>query len=139
MINGISDMRPNSQYMAPVKKGEARSSQDSSVDVSVETSIEPAVASLTTQADNNPLTKDNASQQELPAEKAKKITETLNNLLETTSTKLRYQYHEKLDKYYVTLVDSETEEVVREIPDRKLMDIYAAMLDFIGVFVDKKI
>lgn len=81
-----------------------------------------------------------ASQEtELPAEKAKKVTDSLNKLLETTSTKLRYQYHEKLDKYYVTLVDSQTDKVVREIPNKKLMDIYAAMLDFVGVFVDEKI
>ena len=80
-----------------------------------------------------------AEEIELPAGKAKKVTDSLNKMLETTSTKLRYQYHEKLDKYYVTLVDSQTDEVVREIPNKKLMDIYAAMLDFVGVFVDEKI
>lgn len=37
-------------------------------------------------------------QQELPAEKVQEITDSLNKLLETTTTKLRYQYHEKLDK-----------------------------------------
>lgn len=80
-----------------------------------------------------------AEETQLPADKAKKITESINQILDTTSTKLRYKYHEKLDKYYVTLVDSETEEVVREIPNKKLMDIYAAMMDFVGVFVDEKI
>lgn len=76
---------------------------------------------------------------ELSAEKAKNMTDSINELLNTTSTKLRYQYHEKLDKYYVTLVDSETDVVVREIPNKKLLDIYAAMLDFVGVLVDEKI
>ena len=73
------------------------------------------------------------------SEKVKKMTESLNDFLETTSTKLRYEFHEKLEKYYVTLVDSETDQVVREIPNKKLMDIYASMLDFIGVLIDKKI
>jgi len=76
---------------------------------------------------------------DLTASKAKKMTESLNDFLETTSTKLRYEFHEKLEKYYVTLVDSETDQVVREIPNKKLMDMYASMLDFIGVLIDKKI
>lgn len=86
-----------------------------------------------------PLAAETVEQQKLPAEKVQKITDSLNKLLETTSTELRYQYHEKLDKYYVTLVNSRTNEIVREIPNKKLMDIYAAMLDLVGVFVDKKI
>lgn len=70
---------------------------------------------------------------------AEKMTESLNKFLETTSTKLRYEYHEKLNKYYVTLVDKQTDEVVQEIPNKKLMDMHAAMLDFVGVLIDKKI
>jgi len=77
--------------------------------------------------------------EDLSASKVKKMTESLNDFLETTSTKLRYEFHEKLEKYYVTLVDSETDQVVREIPNKKLMDMYASMLDFIGVLIDKKI
>lgn len=77
--------------------------------------------------------------EDLSPDKAKKMTESLNDFLETTSTKLRYEFHEKLEKYYVTLVNSETDQVVREIPNKKLMDMYASMLDFIGVLIDKKI
>jgi len=77
--------------------------------------------------------------EDLSADKAKKMTASLNDFLETTSTKLRYEFHEKLEKYYVTLVDSETDQVVREVPNKKLMDMYASMLEFIGVLIDKKI
>ena len=70
---------------------------------------------------------------------AEKMTESLNKFLETTSTKLRYEYHEKLNKYYVALVDKQTDEVVQEIPNKKLMDMHAAMLDFVGVLIDRKI
>lgn len=78
-------------------------------------------------------------QQDLPAEKVQKITDSLNKLLDTTSVQLRYQYHENLNQYYVTLVDTKNDEVVREIPNKKLLDMYAAMLDFVGVLVDEKI
>lgn len=81
----------------------------------------------------------NDVQEFLPAEKAKKMTDSMNKFLETTTTELRFKYHEQLNTYYVTLIDSKTEEVVREIPAKKMLDMYAAMQDFMGLFVDKKI
>jgi len=80
-----------------------------------------------------------SSKEALSPNIAEKMTESLNKFLETTSTKLRYEYHEKLNKYYVTLVDKQTDEIVQEIPNKKLMDMHAAMLDFVGVLIDKKI
>jgi len=75
----------------------------------------------------------------LPADKAKKMTESINRFMETTNTNLRFQFHEDLKEYYVTIVDSKTNELVKEIPSKKLMDIYAAMRDFLGLMVDHKI
>ncbi|MFX3675303.1 MAG: flagellar protein FlaG [Paenisporosarcina sp.] len=79
------------------------------------------------------------NQNHLPAEKAKKMTESINSFMETTNTNLRFQFHEELKEYYVTIVDSKTNELVKEIPSKKLMDIYATMRDFLGLMVDHKI
>ncbi|MEK5214793.1 flagellar protein FlaG [Psychrobacillus sp. FSL H8-0487] len=100
--------------------------------------IEPVVP-VSTESENNSLSKGNAEQEYLPAEKAKKMADSMNNFLETTNTELRFKYHDELETYYVTLVNSKTDEVVREIPSKKLLDMYAAMCDFVGLFVDKKI
>ena len=89
--------------------------------------------------DNNPQSKESAEQDYLPPEKVKKMTDSMNRFLESTNTNLRFQYHEELEEYYVTIVDSTTDEVIKEIPSKKLMDIYAAMRDFLGVLVDHKI
>lgn len=108
------------------------------------------VSSMTKTHDNNiqPIMVDsvkasqNTKQEEhvpLPAEKAKKMTESINRFMETTNTNLRFQYHEKLKEYYVTIVDSKTNELIKEIPSKKLMDIYSAMRDFLGIMVDHKI
>ena len=78
-------------------------------------------------------------QNPLPAVKAKKMTESINRFMETTNTNLRFQFHEELKEYYVTIVDSKTNELIKEIPSKKLMDIYAAMRDFLGLMVDHKI
>ncbi|WP_438316185.1 flagellar protein FlaG [Sporosarcina sp. FA9] len=77
--------------------------------------------------------------QQLPAEKAKQLTDSMNTFLETANTQLRFKFHEKLNEYYVTIVDPQTEEVIREIPSKKLMDIHAAMREFVGLLVDRKI
>ncbi|RTR36362.1 flagellar protein FlaG [Robertmurraya yapensis] len=63
----------------------------------------------------------------------------INSVLEDTHTSLKYVYHEKLEKYYVTLIDDETKEIVKEIPPKKLLDIYASMREYLGLFIDNKI
>ncbi|WP_342744356.1 flagellar protein FlaG [Oceanobacillus rekensis] len=44
-----------------------------------------------------------------------------------------------MGKYYVTVIDSNTREVIKEIPPKKMLDMYAEMADFMGMLVDKKI
>ncbi|WP_078543856.1 flagellar protein FlaG [Litchfieldia alkalitelluris] len=63
----------------------------------------------------------------------------MNKFLSISHTSLKFQLHDELNEYYVTVVDDKTQEVVREIPSKKILDIYAAMTEFVGVAVDKKI
>lgn len=79
------------------------------------------------------------NEQQMPADKAKQMTDSMNTFLESANTQLRFKFHEKLKEYYVTIVDSKTDEVIREIPSKKLLDIHAAMREFVGLLVDRKI
>lgn len=63
----------------------------------------------------------------------------LNQFLEPSRRNLKFELHDKLDKYYVTVVDSTTDEVIKEIPPKKILDMYAAMAEFMGLLVDEKI
>ena len=72
-------------------------------------------------------------------EKVQEVTESLNTFLNPTHTAVRFEYHEKLDEYYVKVVDDITNETIREIPPKKLLDFYAAMTEFVGIMVDEKI
>ncbi|WP_203245962.1 flagellar protein FlaG [Sporosarcina beigongshangi] len=78
-------------------------------------------------------------EQQLPADKAKQMTDSMNTFLASANTQLRFKFHDKLNEYYVTIIDSNTDEVIREIPSKKLMDIHAAMREFVGLLVDRKI
>lgn len=79
------------------------------------------------------------TQQILPKEKIQEVIESMNNFLEPTKTTLQFKLHEELNEYYVKVVNEQTDEVIREIPSKKLMDIYAAMAEYLGVLFDKKI
>ncbi|RFB09492.1 flagellar protein FlaG [Bacillus sp. HNG] len=72
-------------------------------------------------------------------ENVKQVINSLNKFLEPNNTSLKFELHEELNEYYVTIVNDETHEVVREIPSKKILDIYAAMTEFLGFVVDKKI
>ncbi|MEH7107193.1 MULTISPECIES: flagellar protein FlaG [Bacillaceae] len=76
--------------------------------------------------------------QQLTKEKTEKVINSLNDFLKASTTHLKFQYHEELQKYYVAIVDDQTNEVVKEIPPKKLLDMYAAMEDYLGLLVDKK-
>ncbi|WP_252502410.1 flagellar protein FlaG [Sporosarcina sp. Marseille-Q4943] len=78
-------------------------------------------------------------ERQLPVEKAHQMTDSMNKFLESVNTQLRFKLHNELKEYYVTIVDSKTDEVVREIPSKKLMDVYAAMKEFVGLLIDRKI
>lgn len=72
-------------------------------------------------------------------EKVEEIVKGLNDFLSPSHTSLKFEFHEKLNEYYVTLIDEKTKEVVREIPSKKMLDFYAEMTQHIGLLVDKKI
>ncbi|MBO8157630.1 MAG: flagellar protein FlaG [Bacillaceae bacterium] len=80
-----------------------------------------------------------ASEEPISKEQVKEIVNGLNEFLEPSKTSIQYKLHEDLKDYYVAIVDTQTKEVIKEIPPKKLLDMYAAMAEFMGLIVDKKI
>ncbi|HHY74144.1 MAG TPA: flagellar protein FlaG [Bacillus bacterium] len=78
-------------------------------------------------------------QQELTKEDLKNVVNGLNEFLKPTFTSLNFKVHEELDRYYVEVVDQETKKVIREIPSKELLDMYAKMTEYLGLFIDKKL
>ena len=71
--------------------------------------------------------------------KVKDAVSKLNDMLDVTNQESKFMYHEGLDRYYVTVVNRETEEVVKEIPPKKLLDAFYEMQKMLGMIVDEKI
>jgi flagellar protein FlaG len=85
--------------------------------------------------------KEQAPQQEPKISKGylEKTVQGVNEFLLPSTTSLKFQLHDKLEEYYVQVIDDRTKEVVREIPSREFMDMYAAMKDLLGLVVDEKV
>lgn len=85
-------------------------------------------------------------QEEVPQENRKiskdyldKAIKGVNEFLLPSTTSLHFQMHEKLEEYYVQVIDDRTKEVIREIPSKEFLDMYAAMRDVLGLVVDEKV
>jgi flagellar protein FlaG len=68
-----------------------------------------------------------------------KAIKTLNKLISPHHTNLHFAFHEKLDRYFVQIVDSDTHQVIKEIPPKKFLDAHAATLELLGFLVDKRV
>lgn len=63
----------------------------------------------------------------------------LNDFIMPVKTNLKFQLHDKLNEFYVQIVDSTSDEVIREIPSKDFLDRYAATAELLGFMVDQKI
>lgn len=71
--------------------------------------------------------------------KVQEVVEKMNKMLAVDNNTAKFMYHEGLGRYYVTVVDRETEEIIKEIPPKKLLDAFYEMQKMFGMIVDEKI
>ena len=74
-----------------------------------------------------------------PKENVQKAVDALNEFMTLQNHNSKFVMHEGLERYFVQVVNSETDEVIREIPPRKLLDAFYTMQKFVGMIVDEKI
>ncbi|WP_010631896.1 flagellar protein FlaG [Sporolactobacillus vineae] len=60
-----------------------------------------------------------------------------NNVLQPETTQLKYVYFDKLKTYYVQLQDVNIHQVIREIPPKKFMEMYAAIAEKLGLILNE--
>ncbi|MEA0561850.1 flagellar protein FlaG [Lysinibacillus irui] len=80
-----------------------------------------------------------AEGQEVSKEKLQNVVDTVNEFLQINHNASKFVLHDGLDRYFVQVVDTQTEEVVKEIPPKKLLDAYYEMQKLLGMIVDEKI
>lgn len=80
----------------------------------------------------------NFSKQSLAKEELEKVTVEANQALEVVNTQLVFRVHEGTGRPLIKLVESSTQEVIREIPAEKMLDVLAGIWEWAGLIVDRK-
>lgn len=78
-------------------------------------------------------------EKEFSKETIQQAVNAVNDFLEINNSSSKFVYHEGLQKYYVTVVNRDTDEVIKEIPPKKLLDAFYEMQKMVGMIVDEKI
>jgi flagellar protein FlaG len=90
---------------------------------------------------NNDVLKENEKKDnrknELDKNSIKEISEALNNIVDITSKGLRFKVHDESQRIYVEVVNTKTNEVIKEIPPKELLDLASRIEKMVGLFVDE--
>jgi flagellar protein FlaG len=62
----------------------------------------------------------------------------INKFLEGEGTHLQYEKHDVLNQMIIKVIDDKTNEIIKEIPSKKILDMVAKMCELAGVLVNKK-
>lgn len=80
--------------------------------------------------------------QEVAPDKIKAAVDDLNKTVKQASpmhhTQLSFKYHEDTNRISITVTDSDTDEVIREIPLEKTLDMLAKAWEMAGLLVDER-
>jgi flagellar protein FlaG len=65
--------------------------------------------------------------------------ESANQFFKLTKTHLNFQFHNETNKYFVKIVNTDTNETLKEIPSKEFLDMVARLQKFAGIIIDEKI
>ncbi len=78
-------------------------------------------------------------EQEISKDELQQAVDVVNEFLGINYSSSKFVYHQGLERYYVTIVNRHTDEVIKEIPPKKLLDAFYEMQKMVGMIVDEKI
>lgn len=80
------------------------------------------------------------SDKEISPERVKSAVDDLNKQIKSNlrHTSLSFKYHDDTNRISITVTDSDTDEVIREIPPEKALDMLAKAWEMAGLLVDEK-
>jgi len=85
-------------------------------------------------AENIPFNQKKYTQEELES-----AIGTVNKAINPYDRRLEFSIHEATKLISVKVIDTNTDEVIREIPPEKILDMVARLWELAGIIVDKKI
>lgn len=65
------------------------------------------------------------------------LVDVLNSAARSVNQRVNFRFHEKTNRIIMQVVDSQTKEVIREIPPKEMIRLLEHMHELIGMFVDE--
>lgn len=123
-INSVKSTATALQGSSPAANLKRTESVAASEPVKTDVSVEPVVK----QNEATPVTQQDT-------EAVKKIIDSMNTLSDSTAV---FAYHEDTHRIVIKIVDKETNEVIKEFPPEKMLDMIAKTWELLGLMVDER-
>ncbi len=81
----------------------------------------------------------NVKQQKVTTQDVQKAIQQANQAFSRSSESISFGYEEKLGQLFVTVMDKESGEVVREIPSKEFIQHKVFMKEMVGLLLDKQV
>lgn len=81
---------------------------------------------------------DNHHMKKIKGKEVENAVNKFNGFINPFRTNLKFEFHEKLNEYYVQVVNPLTDKILREIPPKEMLDMYASMAEFMRILIDEK-
>lgn len=65
-------------------------------------------------------------------------TRLINRMLEEARRRLKFHVHEETGRIWVQVIDLDTQEVIKEIPPERYLDLVARIWELVGLLVDER-
>ena len=147
-IGGVGALNVSSQTrVTRPQSGTVDVNTGSTANQQVQAATLPPVFGKGSSGDNNskPGQQDRGAVQtdkEVAPDKIKAAVDDLNKTVKQASplhhTQLSFKYHEDTNRISITVTDSDTDEVIREIPPEKTLDMLAKAWEMAGLLVDER-
>jgi len=79
------------------------------------------------------------AREEIPREQIESATDKLNRLMGLIDKRLRFDLHKESDQIMVRVIDQDTEDVLKEMPPQRVIELLNSLTDIAGLLVDQKV
>lgn len=129
--NRQTAQRPDNQFQGPT--GQAQHAQHST-DVEEKRAIEQVAASERNKPKPNP-----EQPQELDQSQLEAVTNQMQDFMNSLNRDLQFSVHEESGRDMVSIIDRQSQEVIRQIPSEEMLDIVARISEASGLFVQTEV
>lgn len=62
----------------------------------------------------------------------------INKMILGPDSRFEFKVHERTGRFMIKLIDNDTDEIIKEIPPEKILDLVASIWDLVGILVDER-